>query len=75
MFTLSSWFESPVLKGCCAGGAGRHGRQVCGVRARLRRACRCARLQQVLLSPASSSGPKPAQVQNRCFGSIGAPKL
>ena len=42
--------------------------QVCGVRARVRRAC--ARLQRVLLTPASSPGPKPVQVQNRCFGSI-----
>ena len=41
--------------------------QVCGVRARVRRAC--ARLQRVLLTPASSPGPKPVQVQNRCFGS------
>eukprot|EP00966_Prymnesium_polylepis_P303551 7012295-Prymnesium_polylepis.1 len=35
--------------------------------ARVRRAC--ARLQRVLLAPASSSGPKPGQIQNRCFGS------
>ena len=41
--------------------------QVCGVRARVRRAC--ARLQRVLLTPGSSPGPKPVQVQNLYIGS------
>eukprot|EP00966_Prymnesium_polylepis_P233598 5403238-Prymnesium_polylepis.1 len=64
MFTLSSWFESPKCCKGAAGGAGRH-----GAAAGEWGPCAAAACLRVLLTPASSEGPKHGQVQNRCFGS------